>query len=270
MKNVVASGTAVAVLMLAAGCVTEQQHQQVVEEMQAVKADLEKMRSQKSAAEQQAQALKEANDKMVTEIELASAELLRLRESREKERGGVDQKIRDQENKIKELMGQQRALKHDYEEAKQKNETLKAAVARYQKELKERPAPAAMPAPTPVAKAPAPAPSPTPAAVALSPATKVPTAPTPAAAPSPAAKIPVAPAPAAPAASTASKPAALSPINLNTASASDMVLFLGLTKDVADKVVSNRPYRLRGELVAKKVVPQTTFEMIRDRITVAQ
>ncbi len=49
-----------------------------------------------------------------------------------------------------------------------------------------------------------------------------------------------------------------------------MVLFLGLTKEVADKVVKNRPYRIKGELVAKNVVPKITFDAIRDRISVAQ
>jgi hypothetical protein len=47
-----------------------------------------------------------------------------------------------------------------------------------------------------------------------------------------------------------------------------MVLFLGLTKEMADRIVSNRPYRIKGELVAKNVLPKETFDMIKDRITV--
>jgi DNA uptake protein ComE-like DNA-binding protein len=58
-------------------------------------------------------------------------------------------------------------------------------------------------------------------------------------------------------------------MNVNKASASDMVLVLGLTKDMADRVVSNRPYRVKGELVAKNIVPKETFDMIKDRITVS-
>jgi DNA uptake protein ComE-like DNA-binding protein len=61
----------------------------------------------------------------------------------------------------------------------------------------------------------------------------------------------------------------LAPVNINTASANDMVLFLGLTKDMAERVVANRPYRLKGELVAKNVVPKGTFDVIKDRISVA-
>ncbi|HEY6972829.1 MAG TPA: helix-hairpin-helix domain-containing protein, partial [Nitrospiraceae bacterium] len=59
-----------------------------------------------------------------------------------------------------------------------------------------------------------------------------------------------------------------SSVNLNRASASDMVLALGLSKDMADRIVANRPYRVKGELVAKNVVPKETFDMIKDRISV--
>jgi len=58
-------------------------------------------------------------------------------------------------------------------------------------------------------------------------------------------------------------------MNVNKASAADMVLVLGLNKDMADRVVSNRPYRVKGELVAKNVIPKETFDMIKDRITVS-
>ncbi|MDE3224830.1 MAG: helix-hairpin-helix domain-containing protein, partial [Nitrospirota bacterium] len=67
----------------------------------------------------------------------------------------------------------------------------------------------------------------------------------------------------------ATQSAALAPVNVNTASSNDMVLFLGLTKDVAERIVSNRPYKVRGELVAKNVLPKATYDVIKDRITVA-
>ena len=59
-------------------------------------------------------------------------------------------------------------------------------------------------------------------------------------------------------------------VNINKASVSDLVLTLGLSRDVAEEVVSNRPYRLRGELVAKNVIPKATFDEIKGRITAAQ
>jgi DNA uptake protein ComE-like DNA-binding protein len=58
-------------------------------------------------------------------------------------------------------------------------------------------------------------------------------------------------------------------MNVNRASSSEMVLLLGLPKDVADRIVSNRPYKVKGELVAKNVGPKETFDMIKDRISVS-
>ena len=56
-------------------------------------------------------------------------------------------------------------------------------------------------------------------------------------------------------------------VNINKASVSDLVLTLGLSREVAEEVVSNRPYRLRGELVAKNVIPKATFDEIKGRIS---
>jgi DNA uptake protein ComE-like DNA-binding protein len=58
-------------------------------------------------------------------------------------------------------------------------------------------------------------------------------------------------------------------LNINKVSANDMILFLGLKQDEADRIVSNRPYRVKGELVAKSVVPKETFDLIKDRISVS-
>jgi DNA uptake protein ComE-like DNA-binding protein len=58
-------------------------------------------------------------------------------------------------------------------------------------------------------------------------------------------------------------------MNVNKASAGDMVLVLGIPREVAERIVNNRPYKVKGELVAKNVVPKETFDMIRDRISVS-
>ena len=58
-------------------------------------------------------------------------------------------------------------------------------------------------------------------------------------------------------------------MNINKVSASEMVAALGLKQDEADRIVSNRPYRVKGELVAKNVVPKETFDQIKDRISVS-
>ena len=68
---------------------------------------------------------------------------------------------------------------------------------------------------------------------------------------------------------TVSPVVASTAMNINKVSANDMILFLGLKQDEADRIVSNRPYRVKGELVAKNVVPKETFDLIKDRISVS-
>ena len=62
---------------------------------------------------------------------------------------------------------------------------------------------------------------------------------------------------------------AASVLNINKAPSAELVLTLGITQDVADRIVSNRPYKVKGELVAKNVVPKDVFDDIKDRITVS-
>ena len=49
-----------------------------------------------------------------------------------------------------------------------------------------------------------------------------------------------------------------------------IVLILGVSQEEADKIVNNRPYRVKGELVAKNVVAKETFDQIKERITISQ
>jgi len=74
---------------------------------------------------------------------------------------------------------------------------------------------------------------------------------------------------ASPGTATAPQAAASAAMNINKVSANDMVLFLGLKQDEADRIVNNRPYRVKGELVAKSIVPKETFDLIKDRISVS-
>ena len=133
---------------------------------------------------------------------------------------------------MKQLSFQNRSVRQEYEDVKRHNDTLKSLVARYQKELKDQS--------RSVTGSPAPSVSPTPTGEPTPLATKAPQ-------------------------STSSSAS----MNVNKASAGDMVLVLGLSKDVADRIVSNRPYRVKGELVAKNVVPKDTFDTIKDRISVS-
>ncbi|MEK7300402.1 MAG: hypothetical protein AAB072_04820 [Nitrospirota bacterium] len=223
----------VVVAMMASGCVvSNKKYQDALAEADSAKMELEKTRQQKNAMEQQVKTLKELNVKFGGEAQAARDELQRIEHGRDKERGSLDTRTKELEDKLKAVSSQNRNVRAEYEDVKRHNETLKSLVARYQKELKDR-SRSVTGSLTPSASLP-----PLPGAAAT------------------------ASAPSAPAAGSAA-------MNVNKASASDMVLFLGLKKDEADRIVTNRPYRVKGELVAKNVVPKETFDMIKDRISVS-
>jgi DNA uptake protein ComE-like DNA-binding protein len=212
--------------MLTTGCVTNSQYQDALTDADNAREELEKIRQQKSAMEQQIRTLKELNVKFSNEAIAARDELQRIEHGRDKERGSVDGRTKDLEEKLKALSAQNRNVRQEYQDVKRHNDTLKSLVARYQKELKDR--------------------SHSPTAVVT------PSVP----------ELPVK----APSAATSTSTS----MNINKASASDLVLFLGLKQDEADRIVNNRPYRVKGELVAKNVVPKETFDLIKDRISVNQ
>ena len=213
-------------------CVSDKKYQEAVSEAEVAKTDLATTRAQKSALEQQVKTLKELNVKFGNEAQAAHDELERIQHGRDKERGTLDARTKELEDRVKQLTAQNRAVRTEYEDVKRHNDTLKSLVARYQKELKDQSRTAGGP---------------------LAPSAS-----------------------AGPGASPATPPPATGGqmtggvMNVNKASSSEMVLLLGLSKDVADKIVTNRPYKVKGELVAKNVVPKETFEMIKDRISVSQ
>jgi DNA uptake protein ComE-like DNA-binding protein len=253
MRTFAGLTVALAAALALQGCVVSKStYEAAMAESESAKTELERIRSQKTALDQQVRSLKDLNGKLSGDAELVSAELQRVKESREKERTGVEGRVKELEQKVKDVVGQNRSLRQEYEDMKHHNEALKSTVARYQKELKERPRTAAA-VPTPGA-----------------PRASLGVPPVPGAGVAPAVPQPPVPAPLAPAVAQPKPPAGLTPVNINTASANDMVLFLGMSRDVADKVIGNRPYKLKGELVAKNIMPKTTFDLIKDRITTSQ
>ena len=214
------------------GCVSQKKYEEAMVDTDSARSELALARAQKNALEQQVKTLKDLNMKFGNEAQVAHDELERIQHGRDKERGSVEGRTKELEASVRQLTFQNRGLRHEYEDVKRHNETLKSLVARYQKELKDQSrsvtgAPALSAPPV----------SPAPAGVPASPAM------------------------------TAPQPIASS-MNVNKASAGDMVLVLGLSKDVADRIVTNRPYRVKGELVAKNVVPKETFDLIKERISV--
>jgi len=212
--------------VLTTGCVSNKKYQEALAEADNIKMELEKARQQKSAMEQQVRTLKELNVKFGNEAQAARDELQRIEHGRDAERGAIEGRTKELEEKVKALSAQNKNVRQEYQDVKRHNETLKSLVARYQKELKDRSGASAQTATL--------TPSQTPGGTAT-----------------------VSPVPA----STA--------MNINKVSANDMILFLGLKQDEADRIVSNRPYRVKGELVAKNVVPKETFDLIKDRISVS-
>ncbi|MCI0426959.1 MAG: helix-hairpin-helix domain-containing protein [Nitrospiraceae bacterium] len=231
------SGWMAAVVMIGAvamvGCVSQTKYEEAMIDVDSAKSELERTRAQKNALEQQVKTLKDLNVKFGNEAQVAHDELERIQHGRDKERSSIESRTRELENRVKQLSFQNRAVRHEYEDVKLHNETLKSLVARYQKELKDQSrSVTGAPAPS------APSLSPAPAGASASPAIKAPQ----------------------------SLPSSM---NVNKASAGDMVLVLGLSKEVADRIVTNRPYRVKGELVAKNVVPKDTFDTIKERISVS-
>lgn len=244
------SGAAICVLMLAAtvagGCVSSGTYEQAVAEAEEAKNKAEKVQLQKSTLEQEVKSLRDQKNKLAADLELASSERQRLADSLGKERGGTNTRVRDLEQRSRDLAARSRALQQELYSMKKQNESLKRTVAQYQKALKEPPASVPMTAPVP----------PKPLAIPAAPA--APAVAVPQANPVPAVPVPAAP------------QTGLAPVNVNVVSANDMVLFLGITKEEAEKVVANRPYKVKQEIVVKNVLPKAKFDAIKDRISVAQ
>ncbi|MCC2639642.1 MAG: exported protein of unknown function [Nitrospira sp.] len=239
MRHVWIGGLALIGVMAVSGCVSEKKYHEVLADAEAARSDLERARAQKNALEQQVKTLKDLNTKFGSESQIARDELQRIQHGRDKERDTIDVRTKELEDKVKQLSAQNRNIKQEYEEARRHNEQLKSLVARYQKEMKERTRSLSSNLPPSAGAAPSPG------AGSASNKSKAPSG---------------MPAEASP---------AVSLLNINKVSSTDLVLSLGITQDVADRIVSNRPYKVKGELVAKNVVPKAVFDDIKDRISVS-
>jgi competence protein ComEA len=67
---------------------------------------------------------------------------------------------------------------------------------------------------------------------------------------------------------TAAKPVIL--LDINTASKDDLEKLAGIGVAYSQKIIAGRPYARKDELVTKKVVPQATYDKIKDKIIAKQ
>ncbi len=55
-------------------------------------------------------------------------------------------------------------------------------------------------------------------------------------------------------------------LDLNSASEADLKTLPGIGEAYAKKIVENRPYKRKDELVSKNIVPKATYDKIKDDI----
>ena len=72
----------------------------------------------------------------------------------------------------------------------------------------------------------------------------------------------------APAAKTTPAPNTL--IDLNSATKAELETLPGIGDAYADKIIAGRPYARKDQLVTKKVIPQATFDKIKDNVIARQ
>jgi competence protein ComEA len=60
------------------------------------------------------------------------------------------------------------------------------------------------------------------------------------------------------------------PLDINSASVDELKAIPGIGDAYAKKIVDGRPYKRKDELVQKKVVPQGTYDKIKDQIVAKQ
>ena len=246
MRERITRAAGLLLLAALAGCVSQGTYDQSLRELQSTKSDLERLRVQNDGLNKQLIGLKESNSRLKEEIEKVGAQIGPLNDAIVKERQAGEGRLKELERQARELTASRKALAQELEVAKQRYEDSLKIQKRQAKELKEREQSALLSPPTPPAKPAAPAmDAPVPPSVPASPA----------APPDHASIMPPA-------------QARVVTVDINKATSSELTLALELAREDSDRLVKNRPYKTKEELITKAGIAKATVDKIKDKITV--